>query len=88
MLDLCSKELIGYAIAPHRRASLALRAIAAAHRAGLVTGVDFGPNRADAHGDIENWITQYNERRPRSALDYRTPTETRRAWQDRIRTAA
>jgi transposase InsO family protein len=38
VLDLCSKELIGYAIAPHMRASLAVEAIAAAHRTGLVAG--------------------------------------------------
>jgi len=38
VLDLCSKELIGYAIAPHMRASLAVEAITAAHRAGLVEG--------------------------------------------------
>jgi transposase InsO family protein len=38
VLDLCSKELIGYAIAPHMRASLAIEAITAAHRAGLVAG--------------------------------------------------
>jgi transposase InsO family protein len=37
-LDLCSKELIGYAIAPHMRASLAIDAINAAHRTGLVAG--------------------------------------------------
>jgi transposase InsO family protein len=33
-----SKELIGYAIAPHLRASLAVDAITAAHCAGLVAG--------------------------------------------------
>jgi putative transposase len=38
VLDLCSKELIGYAIAPHMRASLAIDAITTAHRAGLVAG--------------------------------------------------
>ena len=38
VLDLCSKELIGYAVAPHMRASLAIDAITAAHRAGLVAG--------------------------------------------------
>lgn len=37
-VDLCSKELIGYAIAPHMRASLAVEAITAAHRTGLVAG--------------------------------------------------
>jgi transposase InsO family protein len=38
VLDLCSKELIGFALAPHMRASLAVEAISAAHRAGLVAG--------------------------------------------------
>ena len=38
VLDLCSKELIGYALAPHMRASLAVEAITAAHRTGLVAG--------------------------------------------------
>jgi transposase InsO family protein len=38
VLDLCSKELIGYAIAPHMRAGLVIDAITAAHRAGLVAG--------------------------------------------------
>jgi putative transposase len=37
-VDLCSKEVLGYAIAPHMRASLAIEAIAAAHRTGLVAG--------------------------------------------------
>jgi len=35
-LDLCSKVLIGYAIAPHMRVALAVDAITAAHRTGLV----------------------------------------------------
>src|SRR5438874_1527104 len=38
VLDLCSKELIGYAIAPHMRADLAVEAINAAHHAELVAG--------------------------------------------------
>lgn len=38
VLDLCTKELTGYAIAPHMRASLAIEAITAAHRTGLVAG--------------------------------------------------
>jgi len=38
VLDLCSKELIGFAIAPHMRASLVIEAITMAHRAGLVAG--------------------------------------------------
>ena len=38
VLDLCSRELIGYKIAPHMRARLAIEAITMAHRAGLVAG--------------------------------------------------
>jgi len=140
--DLCSKELIGYAIAPHMRAGLAVEAITAAHHAGLVAGdaimhTDRGgqhhstahrnalrrleirqstgrvgscldgaaagsffatiktelghiswPDRTSARRDIENWIKTYNERRLRSTLDYRTPTETRRTWQERMATSA
>jgi putative transposase len=37
-LDLCSKELVGHAIAPHMRSSLAVDAITNAHRSGLVAG--------------------------------------------------
>jgi putative transposase len=37
-LDLCSKEVVGYAIAPHMRANLAVDAITTAHRTGLVAG--------------------------------------------------
>jgi putative transposase len=141
-LDLCSRELIGYAIAPHIRASLAVDAITMAHRSGLVAGnaimhtdrgsqyyakayrtclrrleirqstsrtgscldgaaaesffatiktemgVEYWPNRASARRDIENWITAYNERRLHSSLGYRTPVETRTAWQDRMSTVA
>ena len=141
VLDLCSKELIGYAIAPHMRASLVVEAITAAHRTGLVAGnaimhtdssqyhaqsyrntlqrlevrqstsrtgscldgaaaesffatikteigVGIWPDRASAHRDIESWITEYKQRRLHSALGYRTPTETRRTWQERMATAA
>ena len=142
VLDLCGKELIGYAIAPHMRASLAIDAITAAHRAGLVAGnaimhTDRGfqyhskayrnalrrleirqstsrtgscldgaaaesffatlkaeigvcvwPDRAGARRDIENRIRDQNQRRLNSALDYRPPTETRRAWQQRMEMAA
>ncbi len=38
VLDPCSKELIGYAIAPHMRTTIAVDAITAAHRTGLVAG--------------------------------------------------
>jgi transposase InsO family protein len=142
VLDLCSKELIGCAIAPHMRASLAVDAITAAHRAGLEAGnaimhtdrgsqfhagtyrnalerleirqstgrtgscldgaaaescfatvkaeigSGFWPDRVSARRDIESWITEYNRRRLHSALGYRTPTETRRTWQERMVTAA
>jgi putative transposase len=37
-VDLCSKEAIGHATAPHMRASLAVEAISAAYRTGLVAG--------------------------------------------------
>jgi putative transposase len=37
-VDLCSNEVIGYALAPHTRAGLAADAISAAHRTGLVAG--------------------------------------------------
>ena len=37
-VDLCSKEVVGYAVAPHMRASLAVEAINTAHRSGLVAG--------------------------------------------------
>ena len=51
-------------------------------------GVDCWPDRVTARRDIENWINFYNERRLHSALGYRTPTESRRAWQERMATAA
>lgn len=38
VLDLCSKELIGYASAPHMRAQLAIDATTTAHDRGLVAG--------------------------------------------------
>jgi putative transposase len=141
-VDLCGGELFGYAIAPRMRASLAVDAIAAAHRTGLMAGdaivhadrgsqyhsklyrdalrrldirqgtgrtgscldgaaaesffatlkteigIDTRPDRASARRDIENWIKLYNERRPHSALGYRTPVESRTAWQQRMSTAA
>jgi transposase InsO family protein len=142
VLDLCSKELVGYAIAPHMRASLAVDAMTAAHRTGLVAGnaimhtdrggqyhgrayrnalrrleirqstsrtgscldgaaaesffatikteigTDSWPDRATARRDIENWITDYNLRRLHSTLGYQAPTSARRAWQERMETAA
>ena len=141
-VDLCSKEVIGYAIAPHMRASLAVDAISMAHRSGLLAGngimhtdrgsqyhaktyqialrrleirqstgrtgscldvaaaesffatikseigADSWPDRATARRDIENWIRTYNKRRLLSAVSYKTPTELRIAWQQRMSTAA
>ena len=37
-VDLCSKDVVGYAIGSHMRAGLAIDAITAAHRTGLVAG--------------------------------------------------
>ena len=142
VIDLCSGELVGYAIAPPMRAGLAVDAITAAHRNGLPAGnaimhadcgsryhakiyrstlqrLDIGqsagrtgscldgagagsffatikaeigtdswPDRTSARRDIENWITAYNQRRLHSTLGYRTPAETRTAWQQRISRAA
>jgi transposase InsO family protein len=58
-LGLCSKELIGYAIAPHMRAGLAIEAIGMAHRSGLVAG------NAIMHTDRGS---QYHARAYRNAL--------------------
>jgi putative transposase len=51
-------------------------------------GADSWRDRASARRDIENWIKDYNERRLHSSLDYRTPVESRTAWQQRMSTAA
>jgi putative transposase len=59
VLDLGSRELIGYASAPHMRAGLAVEAITSAHRAGLVAG------NAIMHTDRGS---QYHSRRYRNAL--------------------
>jgi putative transposase len=59
VLDLCSKELIGYAIAPRMRASLVVEAITVAHRAGLIAG------NAIMHADRGS---QYHSRSYRNAL--------------------
>jgi putative transposase len=58
-VDLCSKEVVGYAIAPHMRASLAVEAISAAHRTGLLAG------NAIMHTDRGS---QYHAKTYRSAL--------------------
>jgi putative transposase len=58
-LDLCSKELIEYAIAPHMRAGLVVQAITAAHQTGLVAG------NAIMHTDRGS---QYHSRAHRNAL--------------------
>jgi putative transposase len=49
--------------------------------------VNFWPDRASARRYIENWLTQYNERRIHSTLNYKAPAETRRAWHERMTTA-
>ena len=59
VLDLCSKELIGHAIAPHMRAELAIDAITAAHASGLVVG------NAIMHTDRGS---QYHSKAYRNAL--------------------
>ena len=51
-------------------------------------GAESWPDHAAARRDIKNWIKSYNERRLHSALGYRTPIESRTAWQERIATAA
>lgn len=51
-------------------------------------GITSWPDCAGARRDIENWITHYNRRRLHSALDCRTPAETRSAWQQRLDAAA
>jgi putative transposase len=59
VLDLCSKELVGYAVTAHMRASLAVDAIASAHRSGLVA------ENAIMHTDRGS---QYHSKLYRSAL--------------------
>lgn len=135
VLDLCTRELIGHAIAPHMRTGLAIDAITTAHRSGLVAGnsimhtdrggqyhsrdyhntlnrleirpstsragscldgaaaesffatpkteigARFWPDRTSARRDIEDWITNYNQRRLHSTFNYQTPTAARLAWQ-------
>jgi transposase InsO family protein len=49
-------------------------------------GVEYWPGRAGARRDIENWIKTYSVRRLHSAVNYQTPTETRRTWQERMAT--
>ena len=61
VLDLSSKELIGYAIAPHMRASLAIEAITAAHRAELVAGNAIMYTDRGWQGGF-NWSTQHLDR--------------------------
>jgi transposase InsO family protein len=51
-------------------------------------GIAFWHDHATARRDIENWIKLYNERRLHSSLGYRTPVESRTAWQQRISIAA
>lgn len=76
VLDLCSKELIGYAIAPHMCTGLAVEAISMAHRAGLVAGnaimhTDRGSQyHATAYCDmLKRLEIRQNTSRTRSCLD-------------------
>ena len=55
VLDLCSKELIGYAVAPHMRASLAIDAITVAHRTGLVAGNAIMHTDRGGQGGFNRW---------------------------------
>jgi putative transposase len=56
VLDLCSKELVGHAIAPHMRAGLVIDAIIAAHRAGLVAGnAIMHTDRGSQYHSITRW---------------------------------
>ena len=83
--DSCSKGLIRYTIARHMRGSLAVEAVAVAHRAGLIAG------KVIMHTDRESQChskTHRNERRLHLAVNYQAPTETRRTWQGRVATTA
>ena len=75
VLDLCGTELIGYAIAPHMRASPAIEAITVAHRTGPVAGNAIthtdrggqgGFNRSSQHLDREvaRWAMDRSRRQP------------------------
>ena len=59
VVDLCSREVVGYALAPHMRAGIVVDAITTAHRAGLVAG------NAIMHTDRGG---QYHARSYRNAL--------------------
>lgn len=100
VLDLCSKELIGYAIVPHMRAGLAVEAITAAHRAGPVAGnaimhTEPGQYHATAYCNaLRRLEIRQSTGRTGSCPDgaaaesFFAPVETRTAWQQRISTAA
>lgn len=57
-VDLCSKEVVGYAIAPHMRASLAVEAITAAHDTGLLAGNAIMHTDRGSQGGF-NWSLQH-----------------------------
>lgn len=59
VVDLCSREVVGYALAPHMRAGIAVDAVTRAHRVGLVAG------NAIVHTDRGG---QYHARAYRNAL--------------------
>ncbi len=62
VLDFCSKELIGYAIAPHMRAGLAIEAITAAHHGGLVAGNAIMHPWSRAIAQLLNPTSRWSER--------------------------
>ncbi len=58
VVDLCSREVIGYALAPHMRAGLAVDAISAAHQTGLVAGNAIMHTDRGSQGGF-NWSSQH-----------------------------
>lgn len=57
-VDLCSTEVLGYAIAPHMRAGLVVDAITAAHRTSLVAGNAIMHTDRGGQGGF-NWSSQH-----------------------------
>ena len=70
-IDLCSREVVGYALGPHMRTGLAVDAITAAHRTGLVGG------NAIMHTYRGS---QYHAKAYRNALRLRVPKTCPRRW--------
>jgi transposase InsO family protein len=95
--DLCSKELIGYAIAPHMRAGPAVEAITAAHRTGLVAGnaimhTDRSRIRSTTRQRTGTLYSTWRSARAPAAPDHVStapqPSRSSNAWQERMSTAA